>query len=66
MAKKKEQEKEECKVCYFVLEKNKENYPMGVQIVAPNYFCRRYPPTEPGIIQVAPSGWCGEYKPKSK
>ena len=63
MSEESEKVKEECKVCKFVFAKNKENLSMGQHAVSQNYFCRRYPPTEQGIIQVAANGWCGEYKP---
>lgn len=60
---KKEKKIEECRGCKFIFTRNRQDIPMapGGEHLK-NYFCRRYPPTEAGIIQVAPSGWCGEYK----
>ena len=55
----------ECKNCVFVLSKHKEYVPMVIGQDAPkNYYCRRYPPSDAGIIQVSPAGWCGEYDKK--
>ena len=60
---KKEKSIEECKVCRFVLAKNREYLPLTMGTDQPkNYYCRRYPPVEVGIQQVSPAGWCGEFK----
>ncbi len=60
---KKEKKIEECRGCKFVSTINRSDIPMISGTDHPkNYFCRRFPPTPDGIIQVAPSGWCGEYK----
>lgn len=62
MAKKKEVI-EGCRNCKFIFTLNRQDIPMITGQEHPkNYFCRRFPPASEGIIQVAPSGWCGEYK----
>lgn len=62
---KKEEIIEECAGCRFVLSKNREYLPLTIGTDRPqNYYCRRNPPSEAGIIQVSPTGWCGEFKLK--